>query len=188
MAYVCTSGRVAQRFDWSHISSFFISIMISPSFFFSFAILTIPFPSQKERSQPQTWIQTSDTHRHTHKHTHEERGLYCSCLLCRIQHKTTVSPKDPHTPDMKWCTKIKEENAVKKEGRRKRRRRAVVGTALAPVALSNCSLSLLSSSLFKKKKNQKNTRAPQSLGTAASQILVLNDVRNMAFWGVTAST
>lgn len=176
MAYVCTSGRVAQCFDWSHISSFFISIMISPSFFFSFAILTILFPSQKECSQPQTWIQTSDTH----KHTHEERGLYCSCLLRRIQHKTTVSPKDPHTPDMKWCTKIKEENAVKKEGRRKRRRRAVVGTALAPVALSNCSLSLLSSSLFKKKP-PKNTRAPQSLGTAASQILVLNDVRNMAF-------
>lgn len=34
---------------------------------------------------------------------------------------------------------------------------------------------------FKKKGERKKSRAPQSLGTAASQILVLNDVRSMAF-------
>lgn len=129
--------------SWSlHLSS--LPLPFSPSFFHH----RTSVHSHRLRSRPQT-----------HTHAREKRGLYCSCLLCRIQHKTTVSPKDPHTADMKWCTKIKEENAVKKEGRRKRRRRAVVGTALAPVALSNCSL--LSSSLFKKKKNTKHQTAAE---------------------------
>lgn len=45
--------------------------------------------------------------------------------------------------------------------------------AVAPLMLSNCSLSL---SVFKKR-----------WGTAASQILVLNDVRNMPLWRSTTS-
>ena len=59
-----------------------------------------------------------------------------------------------------------------------------MGTAPSPLMLSNCRLSpsFCLSLLSKKiKKERKNKRAPQSLGTAASQILVLNDVRNMAF-------
>ena len=61
-----------------------------------------------------------------------------------------------------------------------------MGMAPSPLMLSNChlslSLSLLSLSFRRKKKRErKKNRAPQSLGTAASQILVLNDVRNMAF-------
>lgn len=82
---------------------------------------------------------------------------------------------------MKTCLKIKEEKAVwrKKRGNEGGGRRAAVGTALAPLTLSNCSLSFCF---------QKTTGVPQSLGTAVSQILVLNDVRNMAFWRATAST
>lgn len=84
---------------------------------------------------------------------------------------------------MKTCTKIKEAKAAwrEKKGKVEEKevgKRAAVGKALAPLTLSNCSLSPFS----------KNTGVPQSLGTAASQILVLNDVRNMAFWGATAST
>lgn len=83
---------------------------------------------------------------------------------------------------MKTCTKIKGAKVVWKKKRGKVEeeggRKAALGTTLAPLTFSNCSLSLFS----------KNTGAPQSLGTAASQILVLNDVRNMAFLRATAST
>lgn len=46
-------------------------------------------------------------------------------------------------------------------------------------------IQLSNSSLPPKKEN---SRVPLSVGTAARQILVLNDVRNVPFWRATVST
>lgn len=103
-------------------------------------------------------------------------------LLCHIQHKTTLGPKDLHTPDMKYGTKIQEENTVK------RNKRGKEGRVLQREQLWFLWWSQIADSLSLFKKKKKNTRVPHSLGTAATQILVLNDVRNMAFWRATACT
>ena len=99
-----------------------------------------------------------------------------------MQQKTTVNPGDQRAPDMKTCSKIIEKKAV---WRRREERKEKGGGGLQwdgsgssdTLKLQPLSLSL-SLCVF---------TVPQSLGTAASQILVLNDVRNMAFWRATAS-
>lgn len=163
------------HFDWSQIS--FI-LFLSPSF--SIPLPSTPFflfSSQRERSQPQTWIQTSDTH----THTQTERFMQLMLFMPHSAQNYSKPKGSTYTRHENLHKNKRRKRSIKEE-KRKRRRRAAVGTALAPVTLSNCSLSLFLALCFQ------NTRVPQSLGTAASQILVLNDVRNMAFWRVTAST
>lgn len=83
---------------------------------------------------------------------------------------------------MKTCTKIKEAKAAWRKKRGEVEEAGREGRLLWEKLWLLWRSQIAASLCF-----QKNTGAPQSLGTAASQILVLNDVRNMAFWRATAS-
>lgn len=84
---------------------------------------------------------------------------------------------------MKTCARnIRRKSSTEEKTEGKKKEDCSGNGSVSSDALKLPSLSLLLSlSALKKKGERKKSRAPQSLGTAASQILVLNDVRSMAF-------
>ncbi len=182
-------------FDWSQIS-----LSLSFCLLFSFCLLldlsiilsTSPIhtfflfhpvesvPSHRLESRPHT------KHTHTHIHTQRERKRGESERFMNFMLFMPYSVQNHSKPKGSACTrhenlhknKRRERSMDVKGGKKKKEGCSGNGSGSS----DTLKLQLLSLCF------QKTTGVPQSLGTAVSQILVLNDVRNKAFCRATAST
>lgn len=116
-----------------------------------------------------------------HVQTHTDAQVYgVHSFYATLSRKKASQTQGIHNHQM-W------EHAEIHSRKKRKGRKEEDGGGQEWVQLSNCSLPFR---LFTppSKNKIKNSRVPLSVGTAARQILVLSDVRNVAFWRATVST